>query len=115
MSDLLKLKPEEYLIREGEESNEMFFLKSGTLGVFKTKGNVERQIGTIMAGELVGEMSFLDGQPRSASVKAINEAIITVIPQETLDKIQGSLPPWYKALVNTLLDRLRRANARIKV
>ena len=52
--------PNEYLIREGEESTEMYYLQSGTLAIFKRKGDQEHQIGTIIAGELVGEMSFLD-------------------------------------------------------
>lgn len=115
MSEDINLNPNEFLVREGEDSDEMYFLKSGTLGIFKIKGNAESQIGTIYSGELVGEMSFLDGKPRSASVKAISECELTVIPHAKMQAVLKSLPPWYQALVNTLLDRLRRANTRIKI
>jgi CRP/FNR family cyclic AMP-dependent transcriptional regulator len=113
--DLLKLSAEEYLMREGEESNEMYYLASGTLGVFKRKGDKEQQIGTIYSGELVGEMSFLDSEPRSATVKAIGDCELKVIPKQALKVYLDKQPKWYKALVQTLLDRLRRANQRVRV
>jgi CRP/FNR family cyclic AMP-dependent transcriptional regulator len=113
--DSISLNPEEFLIHEGEESTQMFFLKSGTMAVFKRKGDTTIQIGTIYSGEVVGEMSFLDKEPRSASVKAISDCELTVIPSENFEKTLNALPAWYKALVHTLLDRLRRANSRIRV
>ena len=115
MTDSITLKKDEYLIREGEESFEMYYLNSGILGVFKLKGNVERQIGTIYKGELVGEMSFLDNRPRSASVKAMDETELSVIPREKLEKYLEKQPPWLKALHSTLLDRLRNANQRVRI
>lgn len=105
----------EYLIREGVESTEMYFLKSGSMAVFKRRGDTEVQIGTIYSGEVIGEMSFLDKQPRSASVKAINDCEVSVIPLLKFEKTLKKLPNWYLALVNTLLDRLRRANARVRI
>ncbi|MBT3584300.1 MAG: cyclic nucleotide-binding domain-containing protein [Halobacteriovoraceae bacterium] len=115
MSESLEVKAEEFLVREGEESAQMYFLQEGTMAVFKIKGDREQQVGTIYAGELVGEMSFLDKQPRSASVKAVSDCKLTVIPHDKFEKFLDKQPSWYRALINTLLDRLRRANARIKV
>ena len=115
MGDEIKLEPEQYLMREGEESNEMYFLKSGTMAVYKRKGDSEQQIGTIYSGELVGEMSFLDEKPRSGSVKSISECELTVIPRDKMEEHLNTQPAWYRALVHTLLDRLRRANAKVKI
>jgi len=115
MSDTKILKPQEYLVREGEESHDMYYLQSGTLAVVKRRGDGEQQIGTIYSGEIVGEMSFLDEEPRSASVKAISECTLTVIPRKKFEASMKQLPKWYQALVHTLLDRLRKANSRIKV
>ncbi|MBT7609011.1 MAG: cyclic nucleotide-binding domain-containing protein [Bacteriovoracaceae bacterium] len=115
MSETRTLDPNEYLMRENEESSEMFLLQSGTLAVLKRQGNIEKQIGTIYSGELVGEMSFLDRSPRSATVMAITEAKLTVIPIVKFEKYFSEQPAWYKALVNTLLERLRKANNKIRV
>lgn len=115
MSETIRLLPNEYLVREGEESTEMYYLQSGTLAVFKRKGDQEHQIGTIISGELVGEMSFLDKNPRSASVKAMSEAVLVVIPVDKLEHTLETLPKWFSALLNTLTERLRKANARIRI
>lgn len=115
MSETRVLAPNEYLIRENEESSEMFLLQSGTLAVLKRQGDVEKQIGTIYSGELVGEMSFLDRSPRSASVRAMTEAELVIIPIVKFEQYFTQQPAWYKALVNTLLERLRKANVKIRV
>lgn len=114
-ADTLKLAGDKYLIREGEESTQLYYLQSGTMAVYKNKGNVEVQIGTIYSGEIVGEMSFLDSAPRCASVKTITECEVVVIPADKFETILKGLPKWYHALIKTLLDRLRRANAKIKI
>ncbi len=111
----IKLNPGDFLLHEGEESTEMYYLQSGSLAVLKRKGDTVQQIGTIISGELVGEMSFLDKHPRSASVKAISESVLVIVPHEKLEATLNGLPKWFTALLHTLLDRLRKANARIKI
>ncbi len=115
MSENVKLMAGEYLLREGGESSEMYYLQTGTLAVLKRKGSIEHQIGTIGPGELVGEMSFLDKQPRSATVQAMTECVLVMIPSEKLEGTLASLPKWFTVLQNTLLERLRKANARIRI
>jgi CRP/FNR family cyclic AMP-dependent transcriptional regulator len=114
-NELINIQPEEVLVREGEDSHVLFYLNTGSLAIFKRKGTVEQQIGTIYAGELVGEMSFLDKQPRSATVKAITECELVVIKGEKLEELLDKLPKWYRVLLVTLCERLRKANARIKI
>jgi CRP-like cAMP-binding protein len=115
MTDILRLNPGEQLMHEDEASFEMYYVQSGTLAVFKRKGDKESQIGTIIAGELVGEMSFLDKHPRSATVKAMTDCELVVVPHEKFDKLLNSHPKWFKALIHTLTERLRKANSRIKI
>lgn len=119
MSDQIVLHSGEYLVRHKEESSTMFFLKEGVLGVFDTRSGAqsakEVQIGTIYSGELVGEMSFLDQLPRSASVKAINDCVLQVIPRERFQRIFDAQPKWYRILIVTLLERLRATNKRIRI
>ena len=115
MSETIRLMPNEYLMREGEDSTEMYYLQSGTLAVFKRKGDQEHQIGTIISGELVGEMSFLDKNPRSASVKAMSDSVLVVVPLEKFEHALETMPKWFTALLHTLTERLRKANARIRI
>ena len=39
MSETIRLMPNQYLVREGEESTEMYYLQSGSLSVLKRKGD----------------------------------------------------------------------------
>ncbi len=114
-AEIIFLQPDEILLREGEESSVMYYLNQGSLAIFKRKGNGEQQIGTIYSGELVGEMSFLDKQPRSATVRAITECELVIIKGDKLEELLDKLPKWYRVLLVTLTERLRKANARIKI
>jgi CRP/FNR family transcriptional regulator, cyclic AMP receptor protein len=110
-----RLKVGETLISEGQESTSLYYLQKGSMEVTKRKGNVMVKLGHIFSGELVGEMSFLDKGPRSATVIAKEDCELLEIPAEKFQEILDSQPTWMGSLINTLLDRLRRTNARIKI
>jgi CRP-like cAMP-binding protein len=115
MAKQIKLAPDQILLREGEHSHSMFWVQSGQLVVTKKRGADDVLLGHVYSGELVGEISFLDNEARSATVKAVSECEVIEIPQETLDKVFSTQPKWMEILVKTMAERLRKANARIKV
>ncbi|WPU63792.1 Crp/Fnr family transcriptional regulator [Peredibacter starrii] len=115
MAKELFLVANQILLREGEHSNSMYWLQKGQLIVTKQRGKEEIVLGHIYSGELVGEISFLDHEARSATVKAVTPCELIEIPQETIDGIFKSHPKWLEILVKTLAERLRKANARIKI
>jgi len=115
MTNLVKLSANQILLKEGEHSNSMYWVQSGQFVVTKRRGNEDVVLGHICSGELVGEISFLDMEARSATVKALTECELIQIPQETIDAIFKTQPKWLEILVKTLAERLRKANARIKV
>lgn len=115
MAKIITLQPNQFLIQEGEHSHNMYWVQSGQLVVTKKRLNEEVILGHVNSGELVGEISFLDNEARSASVKAITEVELISIPQETLENLFSTQPKWLEVLVKTLAERLRKANARVKV
>jgi CRP/FNR family cyclic AMP-dependent transcriptional regulator len=115
MATPIKLNPNQILLSEGDSSTSMYWVQTGQLVVTKRRGTEEVVLGHIYSGELVGEISFLDQEPRSATVKAVTECDLIHIPQETIDGIFKTQPKWLAILVKTLAERLRKANARIKV
>ncbi|MGE3608211.1 MAG: Crp/Fnr family transcriptional regulator [Bacteriovoracaceae bacterium] len=115
MSGTLHLEPEQILIKEGERSDHMYWLQQGQLIVVKRKGSEEVTLGHVCSGELVGELSFLDGEPRSATVRAVTACELIEIPRDFFDSIFKGQPRWLETLVKTLAERLRKANSRIKV
>jgi CRP/FNR family cyclic AMP-dependent transcriptional regulator len=115
MANKISIKANQQLIREGEHSNNMYWVQTGQLVVTKKRQNEEVILGHIFEGELVGELSFLDKESRSATVKALTDCELIEIPQETIDNIFKTQPKWLEILVMTLAERLRKANARIKI
>lgn len=111
----MKKVPEgEYLITEGGNNNEMYWILSGEFVI--TKMNNEDQnviVGHAKTGELIGEMSFLDNLPRSASVKAKTDAEVLVVPHKKFMQTLDSQPRWFRSLMQTLSSRLRDADARL--
>ena len=58
-------------------------------------------------GEFFGEMSLLDGAPRSASVVAEDEVLLMVIPRSAFLKLLQSEPKITIAILATLSQRIR--------
>jgi CRP/FNR family cyclic AMP-dependent transcriptional regulator len=110
-----RIKKGDVLLNEGEESTNLFWVQDGQLEVYKRKSNKEVLIGHVYTGELVGEMSFLDNMPRSATVKALTDCELLEIPSESYKQIFEGQPKWLQLLIRTLVERLRRANAKIKI
>ena len=113
MVDKFRLEPNEVLVREGESSNCMYWLQNGKLAVSHKKEGQEVILGHITSGELVGELSYLDGARRSATVTAVEPSDLVLIPHETIDQVFKSQPKWLEILFKTLAERLRKANDRV--
>jgi len=111
----IKIDKDHILLKEGQESNSLYWLQTGTMVATRKKNGEDVVLGHIYSGELVGELSFLDESPRSATVKALSECEIIEIPHDAYHKIFDGQPRWFQILVKTLCERLRKANARIKI
>jgi len=103
------------LIHEGTAAADLFFVLDGHSVVsVGGVGDVAR-LGT---GEVVGEMSFVDSAPPSATVTAEPGSVILALPKREmlarLGKDIGFAARFYRAMAIFLADRLRSANTRGK-
>ena len=102
---------ETILIQEGKPVSSLYILLDGTLKVsVAAMGNVE--IARLGAGEIVGEMSFVEDRPPSATVTAVESSVVLSIPRAQLTaKLKadtGFAARFYRALAVFLSYRLRR-------
>jgi CRP/FNR family cyclic AMP-dependent transcriptional regulator len=102
----------EVLIRQGVPVDEVYILLDGSLAVWlKLRRGPEREIATLQAGEIVGEMSFVDARPPSATVKALEDStvfgIAKVVLNAKLASDQGFAARFYRALAIFLSTTVR--------
>lgn len=111
---ILKLKKGQLLFSEGDTSRAMYLLKSGMIRIFKKKGDSSIEIDTIHSGQVLGELAFLDGNPRSASGEALTDCELAEISGPTFQAVISRMPDWLKILLKTIVGRLRTASTRIR-
>jgi len=99
------------LLREGDRADRIFILKKGRLGAFiNPTGTAPERVGFIGPGEFVGEMAYINGEPRSASVIAEEDSELVEIQISAFDQIIYRKPSWMKALLGTLSRRVKSLN-----
>jgi CRP-like cAMP-binding protein len=71
----LGFTPGQVFIREGETDRALYLIIEGTLEILSPHGSGGKltRIGTVEAGSVIGEQAFLDGKPRSMTIRAITE------------------------------------------
>lgn len=106
------LEAGETLIHQGHHTNAVYILLTGKLAVrLKPKRGEERDIAHLNAGEIVGEMSFIDSRPPSATVMAVEESTVFALDKGVLGKKlgadQGFAARFYRALAMYLSTTVR--------
>jgi len=75
-------KDGEIICREGDEGNSMFVIQSGIVEVSKNLNGGEIVLRTMKKGEVFGEIALFDRMARSATVKALGEAIVLRVDKQ---------------------------------
>jgi CRP-like cAMP-binding protein len=101
------LAAQSFLFMEGDVGQEMYFLRSGRVQVLKREDGRTRILAELGAGAILGEMSLLDHQPRSAAVLTLEESEFEVIDHGTFDAALESLPSWMRSMFLVVVGRLR--------
>jgi membrane protein len=103
-------EPEAVLIHEGDVTKTAFFLYSGRVAIYKSVHGHSRKLGTLEEGDLFGEMAYLLGEPRTATIKAETEAVVLALPPEMLEELMRYSAPLSRRIIDTLCQRLQRMN-----
>lgn len=71
-----------------------------------------RELRTLGPGDYFGEISMIDGRPRSATVTAVDAMKVLAIPHQDFEAVIDTDPDFARQLLKTLCARLREAEAR---
>ncbi|WP_238005246.1 Crp/Fnr family transcriptional regulator [Dactylosporangium sp. AC04546] len=98
------------LIHEGSNDTDTHLILRGCVKVLGDTGNGHTTILAIRAaGDLVGELAALDGQPRSASVIAMIDTVTRVIDAATLESFLAAQTGVSRVLQRSITTKLRHA------
>ena len=107
-----KADKDEPIFNEGAIEPYMCFISDGLVRI--AKGDSKKTVKTICeigAGRTFGEMSIIDGLPRSASAAAAEESIVLVLTKENFELILADNPrlgiALYSKLAQMMSHRLR--------
>ena len=109
-----RLAAGEMLFVEGDHSRHVYAVVEGRVRIFLTMpSGRELLIGLKMPFDEFGELSALDGRPRSASAAAHGPAVVAVLHAEEFLRMITESPGLLVAVCQNLSAQLRRANRRL--
>jgi signal transduction histidine kinase len=108
----------EILFEEGEAGDFLFVILSGSVRVVsRTAGQCEQVLALLGPGDSVGEMSLLDGEPRSATAIVARPARLIRIDRRSWEAVVARFPGmahgFLASSVRLVSKRLRAANLRL--
>jgi len=115
-SGIRTYKAGELMFNQNDPANSLFIIQRGQIRLYIPKGRGFVEIGILRAGEVIGEMAYFDqkNRRRSTSASAIIETEVIEISFPAFEKTMAGLNPWFKTIINTLADRLRKTNDKVK-
>ena len=110
----VRLKTNEVLFLAGDSGNGCYRVEDGLLKVtMVSRAGSERILAFLGPGAIVGEMSIIDGLPRSASVVAVRPAVLSFLSRADFEDFAKKHLEVYQSLVALLAARLRETDTTI--
>ena len=105
------------LCKEGDPGLYMALILAGEIQVKKEKGGVAQVLTTIGIGRTFGEMSLVDGQPRSATILVLKDTKLFILTPAALERISEEVPrlalKLMRRITHLISQRLRQTSGRL--
>ena len=112
LASTVELAPDQTLFRTGDACDGCYHVVDGLLKVtVELPSRRERILAILGAGGFIGELSLMDGAPRSATVVAIKRAKLSFIGRAAFDAFGAAHPELYRHIADLLARRLRDNSA----
>jgi len=98
---------------EGEPGDEAYYIKEGTVNIYRISANKRILLDCLHPGEIFGEMSILSGEVRNANAVANDDVTLVVIEKDILTSTMNETLPMIQSLAASLIMRLRKSNQKI--
>ncbi|WP_028057753.1 cyclic nucleotide-binding domain-containing protein [Candidatus Solirubrobacter pratensis] len=111
----LTLGPTERLVVQGEDGDSLFVLAEGELEILLRGGGggEDTVVDVVTAGAVLGEMSLLTGAPRTATVRALDGAVVYEIGARQYAPLLADHPELIDVLTDLMVARMRERQERM--
>ncbi len=105
----------EELFHENDPGDSLFIVQSGRVDIFKNiRGDVDRSLASFGPGDIIGEMSFIDGARRSATARTTESSEFLVLSRQSFGRVQKERPDiaamFFRNMAGIVASRLRTTN-----
>lgn len=98
------------ILNDGEDADHAYIIQSGLVTVYKDKDGKRIELARLSVGDIFGETALLFDEPRTATVKALEDCNLIVITRQVMeDKLKDS-DATIRAIVKMMKERIKAAN-----
>jgi CRP-like cAMP-binding protein len=112
---LVNFKEGTPIVTENDVSRKMFIIRKGKVRVYKTYMKHKVTIAILGEGEVFGELSFFDAQPRCATVEALTDVTCLEIDADNASAQIARLPAWVFSIMRQVFHRFREMDNKITI
>ena len=97
------------LFKQGDKGGDLYFVKSGQVELTVRSETGETAVVAVLGERsVIGTMSFLEGEARSATAKCITGVKAVVVKQAVRERLLATIPKWFFVVVKDLSGNLRK-------
>lgn len=101
------------IYQEGDPSDAVYFINGGEIEVSQGTDGHDVLLGTLGAGDMLGETGVIMGNPRSTTARAVSSSTLLKVPGEEFLAAFGEGNDVALPLLRMLCERLRKADRRL--
>jgi CRP-like cAMP-binding protein len=99
----------QYICREGDTSDRMYFIESGVVEVIIGEGSTSRVVTHLRRGDIFGEMGLLSDEPRAASILAAMPTLVLELDRTAFTELINLHPTILLNVSRVLVERQKKS------
>ena len=99
------------IFNEGTPGDWIYVILKGKIEIFKNIRGKKIVVDVLQEGDLFGEVSFIDKNPRSAGARAVGQVTLGLFDKEFLTQQYNKLPNNFRVIFDAMARRLRKMTA----
>ncbi len=111
---MVRRKAGESVYAEGDLGSEMYVVQTGEVRLFRVRDGLKQELAVMEKGDFFGELSVLEGLPRTTAAEAMQDSDLIEINSTTFDRMIRANIEIAVRMLRKLSNRLQEANRKIE-